>query len=135
MHPLWADVRAEGSEALPPPPDFSNEPPLLRWKSEGGGVPKATTHPLKSNPACKPGDQHSHMPGHPEAIQLILNIVGARAKQPQCCFCKNGGDGSGGCLEVQQCMAKGGGYTCGGGGDGGCQFYPHPPSGGPPTCM
>ena len=34
MHPLWADVRAEGSEALPPPPDFSNEPPLLRWKSE-----------------------------------------------------------------------------------------------------
>ena len=34
MHPLWADVRAEGSEALPQPPDFSNEPPLLRWKSE-----------------------------------------------------------------------------------------------------
>ena len=115
-------------------PLASLEKLVLRWKSEGGDVPKATTHPLKSNPACKPGDQHSHMPGHPEAIQLILNIVGARAKQPQCCFCKNGGDGSGGCLEVQQCMAKGGGYTCGGGGDGGCQFYPHPPRG-PPTCM
>ena len=41
MHPLWADVRAEGSEALPPPPDFSNEPPLLRWKSEDYEVCRA----------------------------------------------------------------------------------------------
>ena len=63
-----------------------------------------------------------------------LGSEGAEKSEEQCCFCMNGGDGSGGCLEVQQCRAKGGGYKCGGGGDGGCKYYPTPPRGSP-RCM
>ena len=33
-HPLWAEEKAEAAAILAPPPDFSNAPPLLRWRSE-----------------------------------------------------------------------------------------------------
>jgi cysteine synthase A len=33
-HPMWAAVKAEAASILAPPPDFSNAPPLLRWRSE-----------------------------------------------------------------------------------------------------
>lgn len=34
MHPMWGAEKGEGTAALPMPPDMSNDPPLLRWKSE-----------------------------------------------------------------------------------------------------
>ncbi len=33
-HPLWNPEKEEAKEILGPPPDFSNEPPMLRWRSE-----------------------------------------------------------------------------------------------------
>lgn len=33
-HPMWAATKAEAAFILAPPPDFSNAPPLLRWRSE-----------------------------------------------------------------------------------------------------
>jgi len=33
-HPLWAAIKAEAAAILAPPPDFSNAPPMVRWKSE-----------------------------------------------------------------------------------------------------
>lgn len=33
-HPLWAGEKQEAAAILSPPPDFSNDPPLLRWTSE-----------------------------------------------------------------------------------------------------
>ena len=34
------------------------------------------------------------------------------AIHPQCCFCGNGGEGSGACFSISKCNAKGGGYKC-----------------------
>lgn len=33
-HPMWAGIKMEAASILAPPPDFSNAPPLLRWRSE-----------------------------------------------------------------------------------------------------
>jgi len=33
-HPMWAAIKTEAAATLGPPPDFSNAPPLLRWRSE-----------------------------------------------------------------------------------------------------
>ena len=45
------------------------------------------------------------------------------AEQPACCFCSNGGDGSGACFEVSKCNAKAS-YSCHGTGSGGCEWVP-----------
>mmetsp|Transcript_59458 Transcript_59458/g.189354 ORF Transcript_59458/g.189354 Transcript_59458/m.189354 type:complete len:359 (-) Transcript_59458:76-1152(-) len=34
-HPLWADVKTSLAGALPSPPAFDDDPPLLRWTSDG----------------------------------------------------------------------------------------------------
>jgi len=51
---------------------------------------------------------------------------------PACCFCWNGGDGSGGCLEKNECGKKAS-YKCKGTGSGGCSWNPSSPFG--PGCM
>ena len=33
-HPMWAGIKQEAAAILAPPPDFSNAPPMVRWKSE-----------------------------------------------------------------------------------------------------
>lgn len=38
-HPLWAAEQQEGTEILGGPPDFTNEPPLLRWRSSDYAPP------------------------------------------------------------------------------------------------
>ena len=42
-------------------------------------------------------------------------------RYPQCCFCGNGGDGSGACSTVDSCSRKEG-YSCTGYGSGGCEW-------------
>jgi hypothetical protein len=45
-----------------------------------------------------------------------------QSEEPTCCFCFNGGDGSGGCLTVQQCNAKPTYYCNQVGPESGCQL-------------
>lgn len=49
-------------------------------------------------------------------------VAGKIVRQPQCCFCGNGGDGSGACTTVDYCASKGGGYRCTQPGSGGCEW-------------
>ena len=61
----------------------------------------------------------------------LLDLILARTDsstylEHQCCFCSNGGDGSGACFEKSKCDKKGGGYTCKGTGSGGCHWVNNP---------
>ena len=50
----------------------------------------------------------------------------AQERAKQCCFCSNGGEGSGACTTTSFCNTKGGGYKCSKSPEG-CQWYPSSP--------
>lgn len=54
-----------------------------------------------------------------DAVYAVVGKEGSRDRyataettHPQCCFCDNGGEGSGACLSTSDCAAHGGGYKC-----------------------
>jgi hypothetical protein len=65
--------------------------------------------------------------GAGDSVAAASNTTAALSRNssadPACCFCKNGGDGSGACFEVSLCNQKPS-YSCGPG-DGGCAWVPN----------
>ena len=55
--------------------------------------------------------------------QTTTPSINASVNDPACCFCANGGEGSGACLEVSACEKKPT-YSCKGTGSGGCEWSP-----------
>jgi lysozyme len=51
------------------------------------------------------------------------SVAGLIVRQPQCCFCSNGGDGSGACATVEYCSGRAkDGYSCHANPDEGCTW-------------
>jgi hypothetical protein len=79
-------------------------------------------------------DDEEQVGGFMKQVKKVQRHIGHRQKrwnkgflfdqseEPTCCFCFNGGDGSGGCLTVQQCNAKPTYYCNQVGPESGCQL-------------